>query len=382
MAALDFLAGELAALDERGLRRRLRQVRERHGSEVMIDGRRVVDFSSNDYLGLASHPAIAEAAGAAALRVGSGAGASRLIVGNLAEHESLEAEIAAFHEAPAALVFNSGYHANLGVLPALAGPDDLIVSDQLNHASLIDGCRLSRARVEVFRHRDLVDAAERLRLPARRRYLVSESLFSMDGDQADLAGLRELADQAGAVLVVDEAHAVGALGPGGRGLAASAGVVPDVMVGTFGKALGGFGAYVTGSVNLREWLVSRARPFVFTTGLPPAVIGGAAASLRLLRTSEGAARRQRLSENIEHLGSLFRSQGLPGSASPIFPVVVGEANRAMALTEELLRSGCYAQGIRPPTVPRGTSRLRISVTAAHRPDDLTRLANALAQALR
>ncbi len=380
MAALDFLADQLAKLDAEGLRRQLRRVSTRQSAVIHLDDRAVVNFASNNYLGLASHPALARAAAEAAERLGTGAGASRLIVGNLAEHDTLESELASFHEAPAALLFNTGYQANLGVISSLAGPDDLIVSDELNHASLIDGCRLSRARVAVFRHLDLDQAADLLAGPASRRFLVSESVFSMDGDHADVVSLAALATRFNAALVLDEAHAVGAVGPVGRGLAAAAGVVPDVLVGTFGKAFGSFGAYVVGTRVLCDWLISRARPFVFTTGLPATVVAASRAALAVVRSDEGEELRGALRSRIDLLSRALQELGVlthHHARSPIFPVVLGAEERAMTASRQLLSAGYYAQGIRPPTVPRGTSRLRITAMAQHTDDHIAGLARAL-----
>jgi 8-amino-7-oxononanoate synthase len=385
MARLDFLDAELAGLQRDGLLRTLRRVGSAAGPVLEVDGRRVVSFAANNYLGLADHPALVEAAAAAAAGWGTGAGASRLIVGNLGEHEDLEREVAAFHGTEAALLFNSGYHANIGVIGALAERDDLVVSDELNHASLIDGCRLARARVAVFRHGDAGHAAELLKGPGRRRFLVTESVFSMDGDVAPLRELAEVAQLAGAALVVDEAHAVGALGPAGRGLVAAAGVEADVLIGTFGKAFGSFGGYVAGSARLRSWLVNRARTFVFTTGLPAPVVAASRASLAVVAGPEGDRRRAALQEIIGGLAaglSALGHQSPGGVLTPILPLVLGEEVRTMAATEALLDRGIYVQGIRPPTVPRGTSRLRIGAMATHTLGQVKQLLAALADTLR
>lgn len=377
---LDFLEGELAALEAAGLTRTLRRVTSPPGSVIELDGRRVVSFSSNDYLGLASHQALGAAAAAAAAAWGGGAGASRLIAGNLELHAKLEAALAAFHGAEAALLFNSGYHANVGVVSALAGPEDLIVSDELNHASLIDGCRLSRARVAVYRHADADHAASLLAGAARRRFLVTESVFSMDGDQAPLANLAAACDRAGAALVVDEAHAVGAMGPGGRGIAADLALTPAVLIGTLGKAFGSFGGYVAGSRLLRDWLLNRARSFVFTTALPPAVVAASSAAVDLVSGADGEARRAALALRSRQIAAGLASLGLGGrSKSAIHPVVIGDERAAMAASEALLAGGHYVQGIRPPTVPRGTSRLRIAVSSGHGADQVEGLLAALAR---
>lgn len=341
---------------------------------VQVDGREAINFSSNNYLGLADSPALRAAARASLDEDGVGAGASRLIVGSLRPHRRLEDRLAAFACLPAALAFNSGYHANVGALSALAGPGDLVFSDALNHASVIDGCRLSRARTVVYPHLDLTALEAALRSnTGRRRFIVTDTVFSMDGDLAPLGQLRILAARYGAALVVDEAHATGVIGPGGRGLCAAMEVAADVHVATLGKALGAFGAFVAGSSVLVEFLANRARSFVFTTALPPSVCAAAEAALNLVSSPEGASLRERLATNVRHFGSELRRMGLlsrTSGATPIFPVLVGDARRAMAASERLLSMGIYAQGIRPPTVREGTARLRFALMATHTPAQL------------
>jgi 8-amino-7-oxononanoate synthase len=379
----EVLAAEIEALRAAGLERRLRRWDGRHGPTIELDGRRLISFSSNNYLGLAGDPALAAAAARALETDGVGAGASRLIAGNHAEHEAFETELARFHGTAAALLFNSGFQANVGTIPALVGPDDLVLSDQLNHASLIDGARLSRARVEVYRHADPADARrilETARGQARRCLVLTESVFSMDGDLAPLAELSELCRQTESWLMVDEAHAVGALGPGGQGIAAEVGVQPDVLVGTLGKAFGSFGAYVAGSSFVRDFLLHRARSFVFTTALPPAVVAASRAALALIRGPDGASRRAALRQHIDRFGAALREDNLLSSGaghSPIFPLILGDEQRTMTAAAHLLEAGFHVQGIRPPTVPRGTSRLRISLIATHAPSDRDHLASAL-----
>jgi 8-amino-7-oxononanoate synthase len=372
VAALEeTLAEELRRLDDAGLRRELRRWDGAHGAWIELDGMRRASFSSNNYLGLAGHPALARAAAEALELAGVGAGASRLIAGNHAEHRVLEDELARFHQVEAALLFNSGFQANVGTIPALVGGEDLILSDRLNHASLIDGCRLSRARVLVYEHGD-PDHARRLLEEARRGnrrcLVITESVFSMDGDRAPLAALSAVAAEHDAWLMVDEAHAVGALGPGGRGLCADAGVVPDILVGTLGKAFGSFGAYVAGSARLRAFLLHRARSFVFTTALPPAVAAASRAAVALAASPEGdrlrgelAARIDRFRDGLSGLELLAAGAG----ASAVFPIWVGPEHAALEVSHHLLEAGIHAQAIRPPTVPRGTSRLRFALIASH-----------------
>ncbi len=364
---LDMLDAELTELEEHGLIRQLRRMNGVQGRVIDLDGRTVLNFSANNYLGLAGSDELRRALAKAVGRVGVGAGASRLIAGNMAEHEALEQDLARFHETEAALVFNSGYHANIGVIQALAGPADEVFSDELNHASLIDGCRLSRAKVSVFPHRDVATLARQLTASsARRKLVVTDALFSMDGDPAPVAALADLCAQAGALLVVDEAHAVGVIGPAGRGLCAAAGVVPAALVGTMGKAFGVFGAYVAGERRLIRYLVNRARSFIFTTALPPAVMTACRASVRIASGNEGDALRADLAARVSQFREGLRALGLPTpSESHIQPIVLGDERRTMAVAEELLEQGVYAQGIRPPTVPRGTSRLRVALMATH-----------------
>jgi 8-amino-7-oxononanoate synthase len=366
---LDSIRDELRQLADAGLRRRMRPVDGPQGAEIVVDGRPAINFSSNNYLGLAGHPLLVAAAERAMQDGGFGSGASRLIVGNLAAHRSLESRIARWKGTASALLFNSGYQANVGMVSALAGPDDVVFSDELNHASLIDGCRLSRARVIVYRHSDVDDLARKLDTRGRRRLIVTDSVFSMDGDRAPLAEIVALARRFEALVAVDEAHAVGVLGEDGVGLCAGLGV--DLQMGTLGKALGGFGAYVAGAAPLIELLAHRARSFVFTTALPVPVAAAAEAAIDWLSTDEGRAARARLQENVD----LVHQAGFP--RSHILPIQLGDARRTMDVCERLLADGLFAQGIRPPTVPPGTSRLRISLMATHTRAHLEALVAAL-----
>lgn len=385
---LETLAEELRRLDGAGLRRELRRWEGAQGAWIELDGRRLSSFSSNNYLGLAGHPALTRAAGAVLERVGVGSGASRLIAGNHAEHEALELELARFHRVEAALLFNSGFQANVGVIPALVGAEDLVVSDRLNHASVIDGCRLSRARVLIHDHGDAAHAGRLLaeaRSSGRRCLLVTEAVFSMDGDRAPLAELARVAAEHDAWLMVDEAHAVGVLGPAGRGLCAETGVTPDVLVGTLGKAFGSFGAYVAGGAGLRAYLVHRARSFVFTTALPPAVAAASRAALELLAGAEGDRLRAELDRRIDQFRAGLAELDLladGAGSTPVFPVHVGDEARSLEVSRRLLDAGIHAQAIRPPTVPRGTSRLRFALMAAHTPEQIDHVLTALAQLVR
>ena len=367
--AVKTIQDELQAIKDASLYRRLRRVESEQGPTLILDSREVINFSSNNYLGIANHPNLAAAAKQAIERYGCGSGASRLISGNMALHEELEAKLAKFKGTEAALVFNSGFQANTGLLSTLAGEGDVIFSDALNHASIIDGCRLSRANTIVYAHGDLdqLEAALKQTANSRRKLIVTESIFSMDGDEAPLAGIVDLAEKHDAVVMVDEAHATGLFGANGAGIVAKLKLGERVLVqmGTLGKALGGFGAYVAGSRSLRELLINRCRSFIFTTSLPPAVMAMAIAAIDLVQSEP--ERRELLWSSCRRLSEGLRAREfhLGASASPILPLIIGEAGKCMRFSEQLLSQGIFAQGIRPPTVPEGTSRLRITVMATH-----------------
>ena len=380
MAGADEIArAELDALRTRGLLRSLEPLRSPPGSEIELrPGERLINFSSNDYLGLASDARIAEALAVGTRTWGAGAGASRLVCGDFLPQHELEAELARFASSEAALLFGSGYAANCGILPSFAGPEDLILSDALNHASIIDGCRLSRARVEVYPHGDVGAVEKALRAPARRKIVVTDAVFSMYGDRAPLRELAALCSAAGALLIVDEAHATGVIGPRGAGLAAELGVAADVRMATLSKAFGVAGAYVAASRAVCDLLLNRARPLIFSTALPPALACAARASLEILAGSEGDARRSRLWSNVRRFAAGLREAGLPAREdSAIFPVVTGTPDRALAMAAHLRELGILAKPIRPPTVPQGTSRIRFAVTSAHTVDHIDRAIAAL-----
>lgn len=380
----DVLTARLAQVKEKGLHRVLRPVHGAQDAVVSLNGHDVLLFSSNNYLGLANHPALKRAAIQATERFGCGSGASRLISGSMAVHHELEARLAALKKTEAALVFPTGYHANVGVLSALMGPGDTILSDGLNHASIIDGCRLSRAEVRVYPHGDTcaLDALLAVCPPSGRRLIVTDTVFSMDGDLAPLAELVALAGRYDAWLMVDEAHATGVFGPHGGGLVEEAGLVDhvDIHMGTLGKALGGIGAYVAGSRALIDWLVNRARSFVYTTGMPPASAASALAALDIVEREP--ERRQRLWDNTRFLSDGLRELGyrLGETRSQILPIIVGDARQTMSLAEAVLRRGVFAHGIRPPTVPEGTSRIRVTPMATHTHAQLERTLDAFAAA--
>jgi len=368
----------LAELERLGLDRRLRLVSGPQGPTVLLDGKPVLLLCSNNYLGLADHPRVREAAADAAMRWGVGAGASRLVSGTMTIHGRLEERLAAFERSEACLLFGSGYLANVGVIDALAGPGDTIFSDELNHASIIDGCRLSRAQVVVYRHADVEHLDWSLRRHGGRRdggggrLIVTDSVFSMDGEVAPLQEIVELAHLHGARTVVDEAHATGALGPDGRGAIAEAeleGEV-DVLVGTLGKALGSYGAYVCAEAEMVRYLINTARPLIFSTAPPPPAVAGAMAALELLR--ERPHRVERLRSNARALRRSLAGEGfrVDEDGMHIVPLIVGEERVAVGLCQGAIERGVFAQAIRPPTVAAGTSRLRLTAMASHTAEEL------------
>jgi 8-amino-7-oxononanoate synthase len=373
----------LEELRDRGLYRQLRLIEGAQGPTVTLDGRPVLLLCSNNYLGLADRAEVREAAAEAALRWGAGTGASRLISGTMEPHGALESRLAAFKGYGAALLFGSGYLANTGVIAALAGRGEVVFSDELNHASIVDGCRLSRAETFVYRHGDVDHLAWGLRRAGERASLiVTDGVFSMDGDVAPLPQLLELARLHGARLMVDEAHATGAVGPGGRGSVSAAGLSGevDVVVGTLGKALGSYGAYVCAGDELVDFLVNSARPFIFSTAPPPSAVGAALAALEVLEAEPELV--VRLQENAEELRSALGAQGLEvgDSTTQVVPLHVGDAETTMELCERALLRGVFAQGIRPPTVPEGSSRLRFTVMATHQRHELVEAAAKVAAA--
>ncbi len=381
---MEDLERHLDELGDRGLLRRMRLVSGPQGPRVLLDGRPVLLLCSNNYLGLADHPRVREAAVDAARRWGVGAGASRLISGNMTIHRRLEEELAEFKGAERCVLFGSGYLANTGVVAALARPGGVVISDELNHASLVDGCRLAGAETLIYRHADLAHLERRLREAAGRASLiVTDGVFSMDGDVAPLGGIVELARRHGARVLVDEAHGTGAVGPDGRGAAAAAGVAEevDVVVGTLGKALGSYGAYACCDETTARYLVNSARTLIFSTALPPPAVAAALAALAVVRAEP--ERVARLARNARLLREGLRAEGVDVAASgtQIVPLVVGSAGAATGASERALERGVFAQAIRPPTVPEGTSRLRLSVMASHTRSELRQAARAVAESL-
>lgn len=386
MPAFDpFWQHSLAELDARGRRRRLRRTEALEGPWAVVDGRRLLDFSSNDYLGLSRHPELIRRAARFAEEWGTGSGASRLVRGNLAPFAPIEAKLAAAKGTEAALVFTSGYQANAAVLPALLDPkvlgaEPLVFADRLIHASLHMGLAAAGVRQTRFRHNDLAHLGELLDLhdgKERPKVIVTETVFSMDGDRADVAALAHLAERHRAFLYVDEAHATGVLGERGFGLAAGYGGRIGLAMGTFSKALGGFGAYVAGSAALCDYLVNRCGGLIYSTALPPSVLGAMDAALDLVPGL--SAEREHLQQQAERLRAMLNRAGLDTGASStqIVPVILGSEDRALAVAAALEAEGFLGVAIRPPTVPTGTSRIRFALSALHSAEQVEALAAAV-----
>lgn len=376
------LQAELTRLRDAQLYRVRRVVEGGHGVEIVVDGQRCLNFCSNDYLGLAADPRVAAAAKRALDEAGTGSGAAALVSGYNREHRALEEELADFLQRPRALLFSTGWAANLGVLRALLGKNDRLIADDLNHASLIDGGRLSGATYERLAHADVADAARRLATPHDgQTLLVTDGVFSMDGDLAPLPELSRLCTAHGAALMVDDAHGFGVLGAHGRGATEQLGVAPEIYVATLGKSLGAAGAFVAGSESLIEFLIQRARSWVFSTAPPPAIAAAARAALGIVRREPDL--RVRLQDNIRCFrdGAAQRAIPLSDSQTAIQPLIVGDEGRALALSRCLHARGLWVAAIRPPTVPKGTARLRITLSAAHAPAQIERLLDALHEEL-
>ena len=375
-------SAELSSLEEQGLRRSLRIIENTVGTRITVDGRELRNFSSNDYLGLASHPHVAEAMSEAARTWGTGSTASRLICGTTREHAALEEELAAAKGTEAALVFSTGVAAASGTIPSLVGRGDVVIVDKLAHACLIDAIHASGAKLRVFPHNDLGKLEAHLQWarrthPRGRALIVTESVFSMDGDLAPLRDIVALKEQHGALLLLDEAHAVGIRGMGAQGLAGELGLGDriEIQMGTLGKALGVSGGYIAGSRVLIDLLVNRARSFIFSTAPSPAIAAACRAALRIVNSREGDALRAKLRENLCLLAEGLK---IPMPPSAIVPLVLGSEERALAASSRVFEAGFYVPAIRYPTVPRNTARLRITVSAAHGPEQVQDLATTLA----
>ncbi len=386
------LDDELRELAEANLRRGLRIVEGMQGPTMRHGGRTLINLSSNNYLGLANFPAIIEASVEAARASGASGAASPLISGHMAAHEELARALAAFKRKNAALLFGSGFLANLSLITALAGEGDAVFSDALNHASIVDGCRLSRARVHVYPHGNLNRLEDALKNDSRvrRKLIVTDGVFSMDGDLAPLRGICDLARKYGAMLVVDDAHGTGVIGEGGRGSGAYFGVEDGVSVsmGTLGKALASYGAFACADSEVIDYLINKARPYIYSTSPPPAVAAASRAAVRVAEGAEGERRR----ENLANLCARFRaglryigvrvSEQPPGAEIPIFPIIIKDTEKTLALAEYLMEAGVYLLAIRPPTVPEGTSRLRATLMATHTEAQIDRTLDALESGLK
>ena len=382
------LGRDLDAIRDAGLWRELRQVESAQAARITLGGREWINFSSNDYLGLAGHPALGQAAKEAVERFGTGSGASRLVCGSLQPHHELEATLAGWLGAESALAFSSGFAAAQGALTSLLGQGDVVILDKKAHASMIDAAKLSGATLRVFRHNDLGNLEQRLQWAAAQggRVLVAtESLFSMDGDRAPLAGIVELKERYGAWLMLDEAHALGLYGPLGQGLAAIDGLAKriEIRMGTLGKAVGAAGGFICGSGSLIDLLVNKARSFIFSTAPSPAASAAARAGVELIQGGEGESLRAQLWQRVEELRRGVESLGwsAPAGPSSILPLIVGGEAKAMAMMEKLREAGFFIPAIRYPTVARNEARLRVTVSASHSSGDVQGLLDALGQAV-
>jgi glycine C-acetyltransferase/8-amino-7-oxononanoate synthase len=371
------LGAELDRLRVDGLYRTLRTVASAQGPRLIIDSREYLNFSSNDYLGLANDPLLKRAAADAIERYGVGAGASRLVCGNLEPYAALEEKLARFKNKEAAIVFGSGYAANVGTITALVGEGDVVILDKLDHASIIDGARQSGATIRVYPHKNLKKLEDILKQCGTfgRKLIITETVFSMDGDLAPLTEIVELKEEYGAWLMIDEAHATGLYAKSRRGLAEAAGVEDkiDVTLGTLSKALGSAGGFVVGSQTLIDHLRNRARSLIYSTALPPAVVAAAAAAVEFVMSDAGHERREMLWRNVSELKNGLSKLGVQNeSRSPILPVMVGDEAAAMEMSNKLFEHGIFVPAIRFPTVPKGKARLRVTVTARHAAEDISR----------
>ena len=377
---IDFILEELKVLKERAMIREYRTVEGQEGPYIQINGKSYLSFCSNNYLGLANHPKIKQAAIDAINQYGWGTGASRLVSGNMTLHQELEKKIAEFKCTEASLLFPTGYMANLGAICAIVSKGDIVIGDKLNHASIVDGCRQSGATFRVYPHKDLSQLESLLQRSSiyRRRLIVTDSLFSMDGDTAPLPEILKIAKRYDAIIMIDDAHATGVFGQHGKGMIEHYGLEGkiDIIMGSLSKAIGSIGGFIAGSKHLIEFLKNKARSFIYTTALPPAVCAASLAGLALVQ--EDTSLIDKLWENIEYLKSrLSEFTNNVTIQSPIIPVIVGSAEDAVNLSNKLYQNGILIPAIRPPTVPPGTSRLRISLMTTHSKDDINRLIDVL-----
>lgn len=377
----DYLTGILEEKKEQGLLRSLRRVETPQDTHIVIEGRKLVNFSSNNYLGLCNDPRLKQAAIEALKKFGTSTASSRLISGTFSLHQKLEEKIAEFKKTKSALVFNSGYSANLGIISSLAQSEAIIFSDRLNHASIVDAIILSQAKFLRYNHNDTEHLESLLDKysDTEQKFIITDTIFSMDGDKAELKKIVKLAKDYNAYIFVDEAHATGVFGPGGSGLVEEFGLCEeiDIQMGTLSKALGSFGAFVCGSKALTDYLVNTSRAFIYTTSLPPAVLAASIKAIEIIK--EEPQRRSKLWENIEFMRGNIVGMGLDclNSSSAIIPIMLGDNNLTMEFSKRLFESGIFIQGIRPPTVGQGKARLRITLTATHTKDDLSRALDAI-----
>ena len=378
-----YFQNELDSLKKKGLYRTLKKVTSPVDTTVTINGREVILFSSNNYLGLANHPALKKAAVSALQNYGSGAGASRLISGNLEIHEELEQKIAAFKKCSAAILFSTGYMANIGAITSLAGKNDLILSDQLNHASIIDACRLSDAQTKIYPHKDL-EALETILLQAMDRhgkggynniFFITDGIFSMDGDITPLPELLKIAEKYNALVILDDAHATGVIGKNGGGTPEYFDIADNkrlIQIGTLSKALGSLGGYVAGDALIVEFLRNRARSFIYSTALPPAVAASSIAAINILENDKTLL--HSLQKNIDRFKKGVAEIGLCSVEieTPIIPIIIGDTDMTMKFANALFEKGIHAPGIRPPTVPENKSRIRVSLMSSHTKDQIDR----------
>jgi len=377
---LELIQGELERLKAKGLFRTLKAVRSKKATRAQIEGREVVLFCMNDYLGLSCHPALRSSAERAMKDWGMGGGASRLISGNLSVYDELEGSLAQFKDAEAALVFSSGYATNLGLISSIACEEDVIFSDQLNHASIVDACRLSKAKVVVYQHLDMEDLEALLRRhKGRKRFIVTDGVFSMDGDLCPLPILFSLAQRFEATLIIDDAHATGVVGEKGKGSLEYWGLDADqaIQVGTFSKAIGTQGGFVCGKKILIDYLVNKARPFIFSTALPPPVVAATKTAIQIIENANDLRHKLLRLTTILRDGLKDLGFPIPTLPTPIIPLVVGDTQETIRLSQHLFQNGLFTPPIRPPTVPEGKSRLRISLSALHSEEDIGRLIDAI-----
>ncbi|TVP81914.1 MAG: 8-amino-7-oxononanoate synthase [Alkalicoccus sp.] len=373
-----WLEERLDKTKQAGLYRQMRTMQEAPQSSMLVEEKRQLIFSSNDYLGLAGHSRLIDAAAEVLREFGAGSSGSRLLTGNTVWHEKLEDRLAAFKQTEAALLFSSGYLANIGVLSSLPEKEDVLLSDRLNHASIIDGCRLSKADTVIYNHVDMDDLREKLEqtVSYNRRFIVTDGVFSMDGTIAPLDQMMELAARYEAFVIVDDAHATGVLGESGRGTSEYFGITPDVTIGTLSKAAGTEGGFAAGSKTLIDFLLNHSRPFIFQTAVPPASCAASVAALQIMEKQK--ERREQLMTYVTRVKRSLTNLGfqLTGDETPIIPVLIGDVEQAGRFTKKLEEQGIYAPAIRPPTVPAGESRIRLTVTAAHDSGDVDKLITA------